>query len=91
MSYAKAHWFKPSNPDLQYNVGRYRERRFSFYTVLNIKIKNLLKIILSTTVQRGKDKLSVMDKRDLCNYRKASQFREVADIAYFTIYTSDSD
>ena len=32
-----------------------------------------------------------MDKRDSCNYRKASQFREVADIAYVTIYISDSN
>ena len=33
-------------------------------------------------MQCGKDKFNVMDKRDLCNYHKASQFREVADIAY---------
>ena len=32
------------------------------------------------------DKFSVKDKRDLCRYHKASQFCEVADIAYFTIY-----
>lgn len=37
------------------------------------------------------DKFSVKDKRDLCRYHKDSQFCEVADITYFTIYTSDSN